>query len=66
MKAKDIRNLTNDEMRQREREMREELLASRLKLSVGDDIDNPLLIREKRRDIARVLTVMREGERDRS
>lgn len=66
MKAKEIRNLTKEEMEQRERESRDELLAARLKQSVGDDIENPLAIRSTRRDIARLLTVMGEGEKNRT
>lgn len=57
MKFEDIRDLTVEELRKRHVQMREELFEMKMKHSLGQ-IASPISIREKRRDIARVLTAL--------
>jgi large subunit ribosomal protein L29 len=65
MKPQKIRELGQDELRGKEKELQEQLFRLRLQKSVGQ-LENALKLREVRRDIARVKTVLREkqaGER---
>ena len=54
--------MTPDEIRQRVGELREELFNLRFRNSMRQ-LDNPLKIRESRREMARLLTVLREKEK---
>ena len=59
MKAADFREQTREELRQTERELAEQLFALRLQRVTGQ-LDNPAKLTLVRRDLARVLTVLRE------
>ncbi len=59
MKASEIRELTVDELRQKEEELADRLFALRLQKSIGQ-LEKPSRIREARVELARVLTVRRE------
>ena len=59
MKADKVREMSDDELRTRERELQEQLFRLRFQKSLGQ-LDNALKIRETRRDIARVKTVLRQ------
>jgi len=59
MKAEKIREMSPDELRNKERELQEQLFRLRFQKSIGQ-LDNALKIRETRRDIARVKTVLRQ------
>lgn len=61
MKADTIRDLTHDEVEQRRSEIEEELFNLILKKRTKE-LDNPLRIRNLRRDLARIKTVLREEE----
>jgi large subunit ribosomal protein L29 len=61
VKATTIRDMTPDEITQRIAELREELFNMRFRNSMRQ-LDNPLKIRESRREMARLLTVLREKE----
>ncbi len=61
LRADDIRNMDIEQMKEKLRELREELLIARTKLKIGG-LENPGRIRELRRTIARILTIMREKE----
>ncbi|HET9326641.1 MAG TPA: 50S ribosomal protein L29 [Candidatus Eisenbacteria bacterium] len=61
MKASAMRDKTADEIRQRLAELREELFNLRFRNSMRQ-LDSPLKIRQGRREIARLLTVLREKE----
>ena len=56
-----MRELTPDEIRLRLSELREELFNLRFRNSMRQ-LDNPLKIRAGRREIARLLTVLRTKE----
>ena len=61
MKASEIRNMTAAEIRARIEELEEELF--RLRFRHGNQGgDNPLRLRYIHRDIARMRTILREGE----
>ena len=55
MNAKDIRELSNEEMRKAIRETRDNLLRLRIQQKTGQ-LENPLQIRLQRREIARLFT----------
>ncbi len=59
MGAKEFRERTDDELTKTLRDLEEQLFKLRFQKSTGQ-IENPQKIREVRRDIARVLTVINE------
>lgn len=59
MKAEKLREMSADELRGKERELQEQLFRLRFQRSIGQ-LDNAMKIRETRRDIARVKSVLRE------
>jgi large subunit ribosomal protein L29 len=61
MTAAELRELPDDELRQKLAEGKEELFNLRFQIVTGQ-LDNPRRIGEVKREIARVMTVMRERE----
>lgn len=61
MKAKDIRELTSDELQQQLKERNEALWAFRMQMSSGA-VDNVRGARNARRDVARIRTILRQRE----
>ncbi|MFV2071393.1 MAG: 50S ribosomal protein L29 [Thermoanaerobaculales bacterium] len=61
MKAKDVRDRSDDELRKTLGDLQEQLFKLRFQKSTGQ-IENPTKIREVRKDIARVLTVMNQRQ----
>lgn len=61
MKAFDLRELTAPELEEKLAETKAELFNLRFQLATNQ-LDNASRIREVRKDIARILTVMREQE----
>ncbi len=59
MKASAMREMTRDELTDKENELAQQLFALRLQKVTGQ-LENPSKIREARRDLARVLTVLGE------
>lgn len=59
MKARDLRELTNDELIQRVQEWKRKLLNLRFQLATGQ-LTNTAEIQKTKRDIARALTILRE------
>ncbi|MGB9886556.1 MAG: 50S ribosomal protein L29 [Moorellales bacterium] len=64
MKAREIRDLTNEEIRQRLLDWKQELFNLRFQAATGQ-LDNPMRIRDLKRSIARAKTVLRERELER-
>lgn len=62
MKARNIREHSDQELGQLHEEIRRKVFDLRVRKSVGDATDQPLLVRETRRDLARIKTVLRERE----
>ena len=58
-KPSELRDLSEDELRQEESTLRKELFNLRFQKVTGE-IENPMRIRQIRKDIARVLTVLVE------
>jgi large subunit ribosomal protein L29 len=58
-KASELREMTIEELRQEEATLRKELFNLRFQKVTGE-LQNPRRIREVRKDIARVLTVINE------
>lgn len=61
MKAKEFREMTNEELNKRLDDSKDELFKLRFQLATGQ-LDNPMKLKEVRRKIAKVKTVMRERE----
>ena len=57
MKFSEIKDLTVEELRKQQLALREELFELRMKHSLGQ-LNSPVQIRHKRRDIARVKTAL--------
>jgi large subunit ribosomal protein L29 len=61
MKPDKVRELSADELRGKEKELQEQLFKLRFQKSIGQ-LDNGMKMREIRRDIARVKTMLRQKE----
>jgi large subunit ribosomal protein L29 len=57
--AHDLRELNEDDLRNRERDLNDQLFRLRIQKAMGH-LDVPLKLREVRRDLARVKTVLRQ------
>ena len=61
LKAKAFREMTPDDINTRVAELREEMFNLQFRNTMKQ-LDNPLKIRESRREMARLLTVLKEKE----
>lgn len=61
MKADELRDLTDAELEQRSREFKEELFNLRFQNATAQ-LDNPMRIKEVKKIIARIKTILRERE----
>ena len=61
MKAEKVRNLTDNELKQQERELADQLFKLKFQLNMGQT-ESLKKIRGLRKDIARVKTIARERE----
>ncbi len=61
MKAAKVREMGLDELRTKEKELLEQLFRLRVQKSLGQ-LDNALKLRETRRDVARVKTVLKQKQ----
>jgi large subunit ribosomal protein L29 len=61
MKVVEIRELPVDTLRDREKELDDQLFRLRIQKSMGQ-LEAPAKVRELRRDLARVKTILREKE----
>ncbi|MCI0454520.1 MAG: 50S ribosomal protein L29 [Candidatus Dadabacteria bacterium] len=61
MKAVEARELSDDELKKKERDIKEELFSFQVQLSTRQTT-NVSRVGKLRRDLARILTVMRERE----
>jgi large subunit ribosomal protein L29 len=57
--ARDLRELNEDDLRNRERDLNDQLFRLRIQKAMGQ-LDTPVKLREVRRDLARVKTVLRQ------
>jgi large subunit ribosomal protein L29 len=61
MKASKVREMGQDELQAKQKELQEQLFRLRVQKSLGQ-LDNPVKVREVRRDIARVKTVIKQKQ----
>lgn len=61
MKASEIRNLSREELLSKVDDLKDELFKLRFQLATNQ-LDNPMRIRDVKKSIARVKTVLREQE----
>ena len=59
MKTADLRDTAPDELLKKEQDLRKELFNLRFRKATGE-VENPMRIRAIRKDIARILTVLTE------
>ena len=62
MKIKEIRDLSVDELKEKEKDFAEELFRLRIRFATGQ-LESSSMIANVKRDVARVKTVLRERER---
>lgn len=62
MEAKEFRELSPDELAQKRRELKQQAFHLRLNRAAGR-LESPMKLRQTRRDIARLETVLKEKER---
>jgi len=63
MKVKDIRDMNDAELMQKIEDLKSELFNLRFRLVTGQ-LENPMRIKEVRKTIARVKTILHERERN--
>lgn len=61
MRPEEIRDLTDDQIQRRIRELREETFRLRFR-SATMELENPNIFKQIRKDIARMKTILRERE----
>ena len=59
MKVAEVRKMSTDELTKRSTQLRNEIAQLKRQIALGE-LQNPRAIRNKRRDLARVLTVLSE------
>ncbi|MBP1767560.1 MAG: ribosomal protein [Candidatus Aminicenantes bacterium] len=59
MKARELRELTEDELQQKEKDLADQLFRLRFQQAVGQ-VENAMKLRTIRRDLARIKTVRKE------
>jgi len=63
VKVSEIRKLKNEEIETKVKETKKELLNLRIKNATGS-LEKPSKIREMKKDVARMLTILKEREMD--
>lgn len=62
MKASEIRAMSLDEMQRKAADLKEELFNLRFQHEIGQ-LENPMKMKQTKRDIARIKTIIKESER---
>jgi large subunit ribosomal protein L29 len=62
MELKELREMAREELAQQEKKLQKELFALRFQLMTGR-VENPMRVREIRREIARIQTIHTERKR---
>jgi len=60
LKPSEIRDMSIDEIDEKLKQLRVELAKERGMLTMGTSLENPMVIRDLRRDIARLITIKKE------
>jgi ribosomal protein L29 len=61
LKSTEIRNLSNEDMEKKLKELKSELFNLRFQLAINQ-LQNPMRIKAVKKDIARIKTIIREKE----
>jgi large subunit ribosomal protein L29 len=61
MKARELRELSDDELLRRQEELKDQLFKVRAQQAIGQ-LENTMKLRNLRRDIARIKTILRERQ----
>ena len=61
MKAQELRDYTDEELREKEAELKRKLFTLRFQIAMGQQ-DNTAAVKQTKRDIARIKTILRERE----
>ncbi|MFZ2055222.1 MAG: 50S ribosomal protein L29 [Candidatus Aminicenantales bacterium] len=64
MKARELKELTEDELQQKEKELTDQLFKLRFQHTLGQ-VENAMKLRNIRRDLARIKTILNEKEKSR-
>ena len=64
MKAKQLREITNEELIQKQQDIKKELFDLNYQRKATGRVEKPGRFRTLRRDIARILTLLKEREND--
>jgi large subunit ribosomal protein L29 len=62
LKASEIREMSLDEMQRKAADLKEELFNLRFQHEIGQ-LENPMKMKQTKRDIARIKTIIKEAER---
>lgn len=62
MKARDLRQMTDDELMLKYEELKDQLFKLRIQKTIGQ-VDNPAKFKLIKKDIARILTILNERKR---
>jgi len=65
MKARELRDLSDDELRSKEEELKDQLFKLNFQHTLGQ-LENAMKLKSIKKDIARIKTILREKERERS
>jgi len=65
MKARELRDLSDDELRSKEEELKDQLFKLKFQHTLGQ-LENAMKLKSIKKDIARIKTILREKERERS
>jgi large subunit ribosomal protein L29 len=63
MKSKEIRSMTIDEIQSKLTELQDKLFKQKIQKTLGQS-ENPFKIRDTRRDIARLITILAEKRKE--
>lgn len=63
MKSKEIRSMTVDEIESKLTELQDKLFKQKIQKTLGQS-ENPFKIRDTRRDIARLITILAEKRKE--
>ena len=61
MKAKELREMTNEELNAKLKSLKQELFNLRFRHAIGQ-LENPASLKTCKKDIAKVMTILRERE----
>ena len=64
MKAQELREMTDDELQQKEKELTDQLFKLRFQHTLGQ-VENAMKLKNIRRDLARIKTIRQEKEKGR-